>query len=110
MLSASEPRFRHALDPEPTDAEHTAGTELRPVLLRKMVVNRWMGDPRHRGDINLIKIVAAESQAGDVLDRHADATFDLTIRGIPDKVTTNHQRIPDTAFLVYGATVKKPCL
>ena len=77
--SAGEARLRQAADAEPGNLEQVAGAELRLDLAGEHVVHGRVLHPRHRGHVDLVQPVAAESEAGDVADRHADPPLDRAV-------------------------------
>src|SRR5262245_17204632 len=103
--SAREPRLGQALDAEAGDAEQAAREELRLRLLREAVVHRRVLHPRHRGDVDLVELVAAEDDAGDVAHRHADAPLDRPVGRVAHQVPRDELRVPHAAFGVDGRAV-----
>src|SRR5690348_2127941 len=71
-VSAGEPRFRHTADAKACDTKEAAGKELWLHFLGEPVVHSRMLHPGHRGDVDLIELVAAEHQARDVPYGHPD--------------------------------------
>src|ERR671919_2566167 len=87
---AGEARLRQAPDAEPGDLEQVAGAELRPDFGSEHVVDGRVLHPRHRRDVDLVQPVAAEGEARDVADRHADPPFERAVRSIAAQVAAHH--------------------
>jgi hypothetical protein len=79
-----------------------------------------MVDPAHRGDADLVEIVAAEHHPGDVADRHADPALFGTVRRV---VVGNRPRLDCAAARIEAEDIvlalappgavdpaEKPCL
>ena len=89
-----------AADAETRDAEQAAGEELGLHFLGEQIVHGGMFHARHRRDEDLVELVAAEHDARDVPDGHADAPLDAAVRRVADEVARDELRVPQAALLV----------
>src|SRR5256885_1252728 len=93
---SGKPRLRQPSHAEPRHAEQAAGEVLRCGFFREEIMDRGMFHARHRCDVQLIELVAAEHAARDVADGHADATIDGSVRSVADEIAGDELRVPDT--------------
>src|SRR6266853_2520992 len=103
--SAREPRLGQAPYPEPGDAKQTPREELRLCFLGEALVRGRVLHPRHRRDVDLVELVPAEDDAGDVPDRHADAPLDRAVGRVAHQVARDQLRVPYAALGVHGRAV-----
>src|SRR5262249_19611336 len=87
--------LRQTADTETRHAEQASGEVLRFHFLCEQIVNRGVLHARHRGDVELVEVVATEHDARDVAHRHADAAIDRAVRRVTDEVAGDELRVPD---------------
>src|SRR5258708_8058431 len=104
-LSAREARLRNAADPEAGDGEEAPREELRLRFLGEAAVGRGVLHARHRGHVDLVELVPAEDDAGDVPHRHADAPLDRAGGRIAQEVAGDQLRVPHAALGIDGRAV-----
>src|SRR5712671_1398791 len=103
--SAREPRLGNAADAQARDAEEAPREELRLRFLREAAVHRGVLDARHRGDVDLVELIPAEDDAGDVPHGHADAPLDAPVGRVAHQVTRNELRVPHATLRIDSRAV-----
>src|SRR6266581_7521184 len=103
--SAREARLGNTADSEAGDAEETPREELRLGFLGEAAVDRGVLHARHRGHVDLVELVPAEDDAGDVPHRHADAPLDRAVGRIAHEVAGDQLRVPHAALGIDGRAV-----
>ncbi|STS12690.1 Uncharacterised protein [Klebsiella pneumoniae] len=76
---------------------------------RQLIIFREtrQGRLRHGGDVQHIKVFAAEHHAGHFFHRHLNDAIDLALRGIAHQLARVDQRVPQIAFAVHGGAVRR---
>src|SRR5690348_9553928 len=105
VLSAREPRLRQPPDPEAADPEKAPREKLRLRFPCEAVVRGRVLHARHRGDVDLVELVPAEDDAGDVPHRHADAPLDRAVGRVAHEVARDELSVPHAALGVDGRAV-----
>src|SRR6266853_4535697 len=100
-----EARLGNAANSETGDAEQTPREELRLGFLGEAAVGRGVLDARHRGHVDLLELLPAEGDAGDVPHRHADAPLDRAVGRIAHEVAGDQLRVPHAALGIDGRAV-----
>src|SRR5258708_12575334 len=108
--SACEPRLGNAADAQAGDAKEAPREELRLRFLREAAVHRGVLDARHRGDVDLVELIPAEDDAGDVPHGHADAPLDAPVGRVAHQVTPNELRVPHATLRITSRPSAAPPL
>src|SRR5439155_4966469 len=106
--SAREARLGNAADSEAGDAEKAPREELRLRFPREPAVRRRVLHARHRGHVDLVELLPAEDDAGDVPHGHADAPLDAPVGRIAHEVARDQLRVPHAALGIDGRAVGDP--